>query len=353
MADLPPSTPLPPTMRAATYLRPHEVEVLDVPVPAAGPEDVLVEVSHCGICGSDLHTVIDGWGPPDSIGGHEWSGRVVAVGDAVGGWSPGDLVVGGPNPTCGTCVPCRDGRPSLCEDRNSPGVDHYQGAFADYIRAHGEAVIRVPERLSLRHAAYAEPLAVALHAITRSAIESGQRAMVLGAGPIGAAVVAVLAQRGHEVVVSEPAPARAALAAAVGATRVVHPDDLEVPAMPNDLVTDPVDVVYECSGKGRAVVAGLAQLRRAGTFVVVGAGMDFPRLDTNRVLMNELVVTGAYCYDAGGFDDALALMASGVLPLDRLIERADVGLDGLLEAIEGLARGEIAGKVLVAPATDA
>ncbi len=130
-----------------------------------------------------------------------------------------------------------------------------------------------------------------------------------------------------------------------------HPDDLDVPSIaePGRIVDGAVDVVLECSGQAAAMEAGLAQLVPGGTLVLVGAGMASPRLDPNRILLNELVVTGAYTYDEGGFERALDLLAAGALPVDDLIEPGAVGLDGLLDAMHGLAEGRLAGKVLVRP----
>ncbi len=343
------------SMRAAVFLKPHEVEVQDRPRPEVGPEDVLIEVSHCGICGTDLHFVLEGMGHPNSVGGHEYSGRVIEVGSEISSsdWSVGDEVVGGPRPSCGECGPCQAGRASICEARGGFGTGdpRYQsGAFAEYTLVHGSALVRVPDGVTLRHAALTEPLAVALHAITVSGVKPGERALVTGAGPLGLLVIAALRAKGiDEVLVSEPAPLRAERAAKVGATRVCAPQDLEVPRMPFRLIDDPVDVVLECSGNPAAMEAGLAQLRRMGRLVFVGTGMRRPKLDHNRILMNELVVTGAYCYDTGGFDAALELLGSGALPNDLLIESHDVPLDGLLEAIESLGRGEIGSKVMIVP----
>jgi threonine dehydrogenase-like Zn-dependent dehydrogenase len=107
--------------------------------------------------------------------------------------------------------------------------------------------------------------------------------------------------------------------------------------------------VFECSGRAPAMEAGLAQLVRAGTLVLVGAGIERPRFDPNRILLNELVVTGAYNHDEDGFERALELLASGALPVDALLEPDAVPLDGILEALHGLADGRLAGKVLVRP----
>jgi (R,R)-butanediol dehydrogenase/meso-butanediol dehydrogenase/diacetyl reductase len=132
---------------------------------------------------------------------------------------------------------------------------------------------------------------------------------------------------------------------------VLDPADLEVPtiAEPGRVVAGAVDVVLECSGRRAAMEAGLAQLVRGGTLVLVGAGIDPPRFDPNRILLNELVITGAFTYDADGFDRALALLAGGTLPVDALLEPGTVALDGLLDAMRALAEGRLAGKVLVRP----
>ncbi|MEY2570242.1 MAG: hypothetical protein QOE63_592 [Acidimicrobiaceae bacterium] len=345
---------LPSTMSAAITRGKGRLAIEDVPVPLVGDHDVLVEVSHCGVCGSDLHMVLDGWGRSGAIEGHEWSGVVVAVGSAVADWAVGDEIVGGPSVRSGRCRECVSGNPSLCAERDTPGVDgdSYQGAFARYKLVGERELLRVPSGLSLRAAALTEPLAVALHGITKSGIVPGEHALVLGCGPIGALTVAGLLALGiDDVTVSEPTPVRAALATRLGASRVIGPGDLEDPGPydPGCVVDGAVDVVFECSGRGDAMEAGLSQLRRTGRLVLVGAGMAAPKFDPNRILLNELVITGAFCYDADGFSRALALLASGAVPAELLLEPDDVPLAGALAAMEGLAGGRIAAKVLIAP----
>ena len=119
-------TELPETMPAAVFQGIRDVTVEDRPVPNVGPGDVLIEVSHCGICGSDLHFIVHwpGAGRPGSIEGHEFSGTIVAVGEQVTGWQVGDSVVGGPTPRCGRCEYCLAQRPSLCTDRGRVGADN-------------------------------------------------------------------------------------------------------------------------------------------------------------------------------------------------------------------------------------
>jgi 2-desacetyl-2-hydroxyethyl bacteriochlorophyllide A dehydrogenase len=336
-------------MRAAVYRGPRDIVVEERPVPELGRHDVLLEVSHCGVCGSDLHMFVDGWGAPNSIGGHEYSGRVVAVGEEVTAWSVGDALVGGPAQRCGECEYCRAGRPQLCTGRSNPGVGDFQGAFADFVRVHEAEVVRVPPGMSMRAAALAEPLAVALHGLTRGGVEAGQRVLVTGCGPIGALSIAAARARGvTDIVASEPHPTRRALAERLGATGV-DPGDLGAPRMPFELVDDAFDVALECSGHGVAMEGALAQLKRGGTLVLVGAGMTWPRFDNNRILLNELVITGAFVYDPDGFPRALELLASPGFPTDLLIEADDVPLERLSDAVEQLVTGELPAKVLIAP----
>ncbi|HYZ98570.1 MAG TPA: zinc-binding dehydrogenase, partial [Acidimicrobiales bacterium] len=184
-----------------------------------------------------------------------------------------------------------------------------------------------------------------------SQIGPGDSAMVLGAGPIGALTVVALAARGlGTVTVVEPAGSRQALARALGA-EVVHPDDLPTFPLwePEALAPRAVDVVFECSGRKAAMEAGLQQLRRGGRLVLVGAGIEPPSFDANRMLLNELTVTGSFIYDADGFDRALELLASGAIPSDALIEPDDVPLDRLGDALGRLAAGDVAGKVMIVP----
>jgi (R,R)-butanediol dehydrogenase/meso-butanediol dehydrogenase/diacetyl reductase len=297
--------------------------------------------------------VLDGWGQPGSVHGHEWTGTVAAVGGAVTRWQAGDAVIGGPMVRCGTCPPCIAGRPSLCLSRETPGAGGPdQGAFARYKVASADELLAMPDGLSPRAAALTEPLAVALHGITQSSVAPGQRALVMGAGPIGALTIAALRALGvDDVGCIEPGDGRRALAAEVGATEVRHPADLDVPSIaePGRVVDGAVDVVLECSGRAKAMEAGLAQLVRGGTLVLVGAGMESPRFDPNRILLNELIITGAFTYDRDGFDRALDLLRSGAMPVDALVEPDPVPLSGVLDAMRGLADGRLAGKVLVKP----
>ncbi|MFM8304820.1 MAG: zinc-binding dehydrogenase [Actinomycetota bacterium] len=350
-APTPTSPPVPDSHRAVVYTEPGRVEIAERPVPALGDHDVLLQVSHCGVCGSDIHFVLEGWGRPGAVEGHEYSATVVAVGSAVTRWRVGDTVVGGPSPRCGTCEYCLQGRPSLCTGRGAAGVDEFpDGAFADFVVAPEAGLLRIPDGVSMRAAALAEPLAVALHGLTQGRVRAGQRLLVTGGGPIGALSVAAARARGvTDIVVSEPHPRRRDLCARLGAV-TVEPGDLVPPTMPHATIPEPFDVALECSGHPAAMETALTQLKRAGTLVLVGAGVKRPRFDNNRILLNELTITGAFVYDADGFERALELLAEPGFPSDVLIEPGDVPLAGMLDALHGLESGDLAGKVMIVPA---
>jgi (R,R)-butanediol dehydrogenase/meso-butanediol dehydrogenase/diacetyl reductase len=344
---------LPEVMPAAVYRRPGEVVVEERSVPNPARGEVLLEVDHCGICGSDIHMLLEGWGEkPGRVAGHEYTGTIVALGDGVDDWSLGEVVVGGTSPTCGRCRRCLEGKPSQCENREGIVEGGHDGAFAQYVLVQAAALLRLPEGLTSRRAALAEPMAVALHGITRSGVAPGDTVMVMGAGPIGALSIAALVARGiGPVTVVEPGERRQQLARRLGAAEVIDPSELEKfpPWEPERVSERAVDVVLECSGKKAAMEAGFHQLRRGGTLVLVGAGIEQPTFDPNRFLLNELTVCGSYIYDQDGFEQALELLASDGFPTDLLIEADDVPLDRLSDALVGLAEGRYAGKVMVVP----
>jgi len=345
-------TELPDTHPAAVYRRRGVVEIEERPVPAIEPGRVLVEVSHCGVCGSDLHFTLEGWGTRDTVEGHEYSGVIVAVGDGVEGWAVGHRIVCGASPKCGRCEGCLAGLPSQCSNRSGIVANVYDGAFARFVSLDARSLVAVPESLDLRTAALAEPLAVSLHAITRSGIRSGESAMIFGAGPIGALILSVLVAEGiGPVTVVEPGATRQRLARQLGADVVLSPEDLDTFSIvePERLAEQAVAVVFECSGRRTAMEAGLSQLKRGGRLMLVGAGIDPPSFDPHRVILNELTVSGVFIYDADGFDRAIDWLDSGRLRTDLLIEPDDVPLDGMVVAMEEVVAGARPGKVMVVP----
>jgi (R,R)-butanediol dehydrogenase / meso-butanediol dehydrogenase / diacetyl reductase len=335
-------------MPAAVYVGDGRIEFEEVPRPEPGPDEVLVEITACGICGSDLHMVLERYARPGAILGHEWSGTVAAA-PKESGWSAGDRVVGNAAAGCGTCRPCRRGRPSVCLTRASADFVGYRGAFCQYKTVAADGLVRIPEALATRSAALAEPTAITLHALRLADVRSEDRVLVTGAGPVGLLIIAVLRAQGiSDITVSEPSPVRRQQALDVGATRAVAPEALGEPPMTMP-VAEPFAVAFECSGHANAAETALGQLDYAGTLVIVGTGFEPPRFNQNRLIIFELEVIGAYNYDDEGFAPAVELLGSGTLPLGSLIEPEDIPLSEVMVAMERLARGEIPSKVMVQP----
>ena len=338
------------TMLAAVYQGDRTMTVEHLPIPTPAADEVLVEVSHCGICGTDLHYVLEGWGRPGSVNGHEYSGLVVGIGDDVTDVVLGARVVGGPSRGCGRCQPCARGKTNLCAERDVVGTAPFQGAFARYKTLGSDSVYVLPDTLDLRTAALAEPVAVALRGVRRSGVQAGDRALVTGAGPIGLLTVALLRALGvDDITVSEPHERRRDLAVDVGATRAAAPDAFPEPTAPTEIVAEPYDAAIECSGRADAITMGLSHLARGGTLVLSGTGLVRPRFDSIRIIVHELTVTGSMEYTPDDFTSGIELIASGRLPTDLLIEGTDVPLSGVLPAMERLAAGELAAKVMVTP----
>ena len=339
-------------MPAAVYVGDGRIAFEEVPRPEPGPDEVLVEITACGICGSDLHMVLEKYARPGSILGHEWSGIVTtAPGDS--GWVPGDRVVGNAAAGCGTCRPCRRGRPSVCLHRPSADFAGYRGAFCQFKTVAANGLIRIPDALATRPAALAEPTAITLHALRLANVRPEDRVLVTGAGPVGLLIIAVLKAQGiNDITVSEPSAVRRQQALDVGAARVVSPDALEAPPMTLP-VAEPfagrVRMLRSCQcGRGRLRTARLRRHPghcgdRVRPAPLQSEPHDHLRARGHRGLQLR----------RRGLRPAVDLLGSGTLPLDTLIEPEDIPLTEVMDAMERLARGEIPSKVMVGPGLSA
>ena len=166
------------------------LEVREIPDPTPEAGDLLLKVTNCGICGSDLHLAAVRKDSPGIVLGHEFCGEVVATGTEVQGWKEGDRAVGFPLTGCGRCVACLTGFVWKCSRvRMTGGLDRQRsGAYAEYVAVGADESFRMPSSLDDVRGALVEPLAVAHHALERTVREPGEAILVLGAGPIGAAV---------------------------------------------------------------------------------------------------------------------------------------------------------------------
>lgn len=284
-------------------------------------DEIQIRVSHCGICGTDLHIfhgVMDQRVTMPQIMGHEMSGTIHAMGEKVEGFSIGDKVAVMPLAPCGDCPACNDDHSHICHNLKFLGIDT-PGAFQTFWTVPAYTVHHLPDELSLKHAALIEPLAVACHDVRLGEVKAGDYVVVLGGGPIGMLVALVAKNAGAKVLVSEINPYRVNLASELGVD-AINPQE-------NDLVSyvmeqtnqTGADVVFEVSGSqaGASIMSDL--LRTRGLAVIVAIFGKQPQVDLFRFFWRELRLKGVRVYESEDFEAAINLAASGQLPLDELI----------------------------------
>jgi (R,R)-butanediol dehydrogenase / meso-butanediol dehydrogenase / diacetyl reductase len=332
-------------VKAAVWHGPHDIRIEDVAEPTPGPGDVLVEVARNGICGSDLHTYMGTAGAamhvPGVVLGHEFSGTVRARGDDVDDVAEGTHVAVAPIEWCGECWACRNGHPNLCRRLTLYGGYRLplHGGLARYVAVSRRSVHEVPAGLDVVEAALAEPVAVAVHAVRLASITFGTSVVVLGAGPIGLAVLQSAVAAGAALtIVSEPSEARRAVATSIGATAVLDPAVDDPLTAVRDLTGHGVDLVFDTTGAHAALNRGIGALRPRGTLVSVAQWGEHAHVDMGRAMAKEIDVRFAFTYEpAVDFPISLGLLASGAVdaprmisdhvPLDDLVDR---GLEELL-----------------------
>jgi (R,R)-butanediol dehydrogenase/meso-butanediol dehydrogenase/diacetyl reductase len=251
--------------------------------------------------------------PIPAVIGHEMSGIVAEVGDGVSAWAPGDRVTVMPLDWCGRCPACRAGHQHVCQNLVFVGIDA-AGAMQQSWTVPERLLVRLPPELPLDHAALAEPAAVAVHDVRRAALRRGDRALVVGGGPIGTLIAAVAAAEGADVVVSEPNAFRRAVAQELG-VKTVDPTGDDVAAMVDEWTRGAVEV----SGSEPGLAVATHALRVRGRLVVVAIHSRPVAVDLFRVFWRELELRGARVYERADFERAVALLASGAIPAARLI----------------------------------
>lgn len=339
-------------MRALRLESVGNLYVREVEKPVPGPDDLLVRVEACGICGTDRHLFLGEFPskPPVTIG-HEFAGIVEAVGSDVSGFSIGDRVTGDPNIACGRCPQCAAGRVNLCRNLVAIGI-HRDGGMADYVRLPQKQAFPLPAGLDPLHGAFCEPLACCQHGIDLAEIKTGASVVVLGGGVIGLLTVQLARLAGATtVVLSTRQEAKRRLAESLGATATVDPSAADIIGSivgPSGLIPGGADVVIECAGVPETVQQASRLAKAGGTVVILGvmpqgAKMEIEPFD---ILFRELRVLGSFL-NPFTHRRAADLIASGAVRVTDLITRT-VTLDGALQAISNpAATGEV--RVLVVP----
>lgn len=328
-------------MRAAVWHGYKDIRIEEVPVPSPGPGQVRISVDWAGICGTDRHeyegpnfipTVrphrLTGRVAPLTLG-HEFTGRISALGEGVTGWREGDRVTANGSLTCGTCEACRSGRFNICSRLGFLGVST-DGAFAEEVVVEASRLFAIPEGLSQRTAVLCEPLACGIHATRLLGDVAGKDVVVLGPGIIGLSAFfgAKLAGAGR-ILVSGIGSYRKELIETCGGTYVDA--SVEDPLRAVEQWTDGAlaDIVYECVGAEPTLDQAVRMSKPGGKLMVMGVFGKKPVIDMNTLQEAERVLYTSQAH-VDEIRDALTFLKDGAIPGERLITR-EVTLDTLVE----------------------
>jgi 2-desacetyl-2-hydroxyethyl bacteriochlorophyllide A dehydrogenase len=333
-------------MKAAAYKgvgQPLHVAEFEIPVPA--DDDVLLKISACGICGSDLHMTTD----PETFGiasgfvlGHEFAGEIVRCGSGVKNLKPGDRVAVAPMRGCGHCEHCRRGDPAWCSEMRLIG-----GGYAEFATVAARQCRILPDDLPTHEGALAEPVAVGLHVVMRSGLKPGDSVLVLGAGPIGL-LVAFWARRmgARHVVVADVNRHQEHRAAAIGATGF----SLSGPDLGTDFLQQagaPPDIVFECVGKRGLIEFACQHVRTHGTVVGVGLCVGGDTWDPFAALSKELKIIFAAFFSMAEFEAALDVLRSSGTYRPQALVSSSIAIADVPEIFEALRQRTTQCKVLI------
>jgi L-iditol 2-dehydrogenase len=301
------------------------LEIADLPKPSPLPDEVLIQVAACGICGSDVHGYDGSSGRriPPIVMGHEAAGRIAAVGKNVTGLAEGDRVTFDSTVYCGACPHCLCGNINLCDHRQVLGVScgdyRRAGAFAEFVVVPARIVHRLPDQLSFTEAAMLEAVAVALHSVAVTQMRSNDTALVIGAGMIGLLILQSLRATGcSQVFVADIDDSRLQMARELGATSVLN-SKTDLAAQVMKLTNGKgVDAVLEAVGRTETITAAIDSVRKGGTVTLVGNISPQITLPLQKVVSRQIRLQGS-CASSGEYPQAIELLASGAIKVKPLI----------------------------------
>ncbi|BFM13257.1 alcohol dehydrogenase catalytic domain-containing protein [Simiduia litorea] len=308
-------------MLAAQYIGDKKFTLVAGSQVAPGPGEVRLNVGYVGICGTDMHIyhgVMDARVAPPKVIGHEMSGTVMALGAGVTNVAVGDNVVVRPLDYCGACPACDAGHSHVCHKLKFMGIDS-PGAFQSSWTVKARTLHKLPEGMSLKQGALIEPLAVATHDVSRARLKAGEKAVVIGGGPIGQLVALAAKSVGADVMISEVNDVRRQFAKDNGMA-TVNPITEDIDAVVKAWTNDKgADVVFEVSGVKAAIetMTKIASVR--GRIVMVAIHSQKPEVDLFQFFWKELELLGARVYEHADFEQAIALVAQGKVDLDKFI----------------------------------
>ena len=345
-------------MKALVLTAKRHLEIQEVDQPEIGPDEVLIRVRACGICGSDVHGYTGAYSRriPPIIMGHEAAGEIVRLGENVHDWEIGARVTFNSTISCGDCDYCQRGLSNLCDHRRIFGVscEEYRrtGAFAEFVAVPKRILYRIPETLGYEEAAMSEPLAVAVHGVGISEISLDDSVMVIGAGVIGLLVIQTLRlATSGQIIAVDISDQRLALAKSLGADVTLNNQDSSrfEQALGKALTNGEADAVFDAVGLPQTVLLGFQHLRKGGTLTQLGNFADRVEVPLQAIVGRQLRWQGS-CAAAGEYRTALQLMADKKVNVSRILSGVAPLEDGPAW-FERLAGGEASEvyKVLLVP----
>jgi 2-desacetyl-2-hydroxyethyl bacteriochlorophyllide A dehydrogenase len=306
-------------MRAVAISDDRSLRMVELTEPDLKPDEVRIAVSFCGICGSDLHMREMPAIPAGIVLGHEFTGVITETGPAVAGWAAGDRVTANPFDPCGECDSCASGYPELCptNTRRGVGLVAYYGAYAETVVVPQRSLFRLPDELSEKDGALAEPLAVGLHGVNLSRAEPAAPSVVLGGGPIGVMTALALRAKGFErIIVIEPTEVRREALRTMGfAVSDVDGQTENV----RDYLGGPPRVAFDCTGHPVGIGTAISMVAPAGQVVIVGVPSHPSTVHAAEIATKEVTVRGSLAYTTADWTQAIGSLASGQIPAADLI----------------------------------
>jgi 2-desacetyl-2-hydroxyethyl bacteriochlorophyllide A dehydrogenase len=331
-------------VKAVVIEEPNEVVVKEVADPTPRPDEAVVKVEACGICGTDIHVIRGEFAPTryPIIPGHEFCGEVVGVGKEVRNLKVGDFVAVDPSLYDGSCRQCRAGHFNLCENWNGIGVGRTNGACAELVAVPAANAFPLPGGIPRNWGALVEPLACAVHGLDMVDARVAGDWLIYGAGTMGLLLAQLAKDAGAgKLDMVETNPNRHALAKKLAAERIAtSADELEMP--------HGWDVVIDATGAVPAIEDGLRRVAKGGTFLMFGVAKDdaVAKFSPFRVYNDEIKIVGSMAV-LHSFERALALFAKGVIDSEAMITNR-FGLDDYQMAVDAFLAGSGL-KVQVAP----
>lgn len=333
-------------MKAARFYDARDLRVEEVEEPVCGPGEVVISVVRCGICGTDLHDYV---GPVKSVPmktpdpltgalapvimGHELSGDVCEIGEGVEGIKIGDRVTIMPVQSCGKCYYCKRGLNNLCKYQAGTGLQWKWGGFAEKVLVKDYNIRKIPDNMTYEQGALVEPLCLAVYGLRRAGFQAGDTVFIAGGGPTATlTLLAAKAFGAGAVYMSEIQPGRLARLKDLGADEVFDPRNREeMDRRIMELTDVGVDIAFDCSGSEGGINDCFRLIRKRGTMVQSGLAVHSVTIEVPwDWALKDVNMVGLWAWDVNMFDDVIKIVASGKIPVEKVVTRT-IDLDHIVE----------------------